>query len=68
MCIEYLATHSSKPKHAVVVPAMAPVLTGTPGKSCWAGPALGQHTDAILRDELGLTTGQVDELRQEGAI
>ncbi|KAJ1028438.1 hypothetical protein NDA16_001605 [Ustilago loliicola] len=31
-------------------------------------PVLGQHTDKVLKEELGLTEEEVDKLRREGAI
>ena len=33
-----------------------------------AGPLLGEHTAEVLRDDLGLTDGEVDGLREVGAI
>ena len=33
-----------------------------------AGPLLGEHTAEVLRDDLGLTDGEVEGLRQVGAI
>ena len=38
---------------AVTVPAMLPVMAGTPGRTAWAGPELGQHTVDVLTGELG---------------
>ncbi|RMZ56275.1 hypothetical protein APUTEX25_002465 [Auxenochlorella protothecoides] len=52
----------------VVLPAMSPVLGGTPGRTRWAGPGLGQHTEEVLREELGMTQEEVADLRQSGAI
>jgi crotonobetainyl-CoA:carnitine CoA-transferase CaiB-like acyl-CoA transferase len=31
-------------------------------------PRLGEHTDAILRDELGLSLSEIQELRGRGVI
>jgi crotonobetainyl-CoA:carnitine CoA-transferase CaiB-like acyl-CoA transferase len=38
--------------------------------SYWTGPAptLGQHTDAVLRAELGITDGELARLRDERVI
>ncbi|KAG1680424.1 hypothetical protein FOA52_015515 [Chlamydomonas sp. UWO 241] len=51
-----------------VVPAMLPLMSATPGSTRWAGPELGQHTDEILRFELGLSDAELAELRAKGAI
>jgi crotonobetainyl-CoA:carnitine CoA-transferase CaiB-like acyl-CoA transferase len=52
----------------LTVPAMAPVLHGTPGRTKNAGPELGQHTEEVLRDELGLEDVEMAKLREAGAI
>jgi crotonobetainyl-CoA:carnitine CoA-transferase CaiB-like acyl-CoA transferase len=51
------------PPGAVVMPAILPVLTGTPGATRWAGAPLGHHTDEVLSQELGLTAGDIARLR-----
>jgi crotonobetainyl-CoA:carnitine CoA-transferase CaiB-like acyl-CoA transferase len=43
-------------------------LSDTPGAVRTAPPALGQHTDQILRDDCGLTTAQIESLRTSKAI
>jgi crotonobetainyl-CoA:carnitine CoA-transferase CaiB-like acyl-CoA transferase len=43
-------------------------LSDTPGTVRTAPPALGQHTDRILRDDLGLSPDAIAELRDAGAI
>ena len=43
-------------------------LSDTPGSVRTAPPTLGQHTDAVLRTELGMTDADIDALRAEGAI
>ena len=43
-------------------------LSGTPGSVREPAPLLGQHTDAVLRAELGLADDEIDRLRQAGAI
>lgn len=50
------------------LPAIVPVLSRTSGKTLWAGPALGQHTDEVLMEEGGFSREEVEELRREGAI
>ena len=43
------------------------VMQGTPGRSRWAGPALGHHTDEILT-ELGLSDIEIQDLRDSKVI
>ncbi len=43
-------------------------LSDTPGAVRAAPPALGQHTDRILREDLGLDEREIAELRASGAI
>jgi len=43
-------------------------LSDTPGAVRTAPPTLGQHTDRILRDDLGLSVEQVDRLRKERVV
>ncbi len=52
------------------LPLVGPVakLSATPAAVRAAPPLLGEHTNAILRDELGLSEGEIAELRHEGAI
>jgi crotonobetainyl-CoA:carnitine CoA-transferase CaiB-like acyl-CoA transferase len=43
-------------------------LSDTPGAVRSAPPALGQHTESILRDDCGLSAAQIETLRSEAAI
>jgi formyl-CoA transferase len=43
-------------------------LSATPVEVRMAPPTLGQHTDEVLRDRLGLSTEQISALRQKQAI
>ena len=52
----------------ITMPAMAPVLSGTPGATRWAGPQLGEHTEAVMGGELGLGEAEIRRLREAGAI
>ena len=52
----------------VTVPAMLPVMTGTPGSTKWAGPDLGHHTDEVLREQLNLDDAALLALRQQKVI
>jgi crotonobetainyl-CoA:carnitine CoA-transferase CaiB-like acyl-CoA transferase len=51
-----------------VLPAMLPVLSSTPGSTRWAGPELGQHTEEVLTQVLGMRQEHIKELRAKGAI
>jgi crotonobetainyl-CoA:carnitine CoA-transferase CaiB-like acyl-CoA transferase len=43
-------------------------LSETPGSIRTPAPLLGEHTDAVLRDRLGLADTEIARLRQTGAI
>jgi len=43
-------------------------LSGTPGSVRTAPPTLGQHTDAVLRGDLGLSADDLDALRRKRVI
>ncbi|NIC07531.1 CaiB/BaiF CoA transferase family protein [Billgrantia bachuensis] len=45
-----------------------PRLSETPGRVNHAGPALGEHTEAVLSDWIGLTAEAIDALRADGVI
>ena len=49
-------------------PGVVPKLSRTPGRVTHAGPSLGQHTDEILTDLLGMSADDITELRQQGII
>ena len=52
---------------AFKMPGIVPKLSDTPGSAEWTGPALGEHTDSILRT-LGYKDEQIAELRARGAV
>ncbi len=52
---------------SIKVPGIVPKLSLTPGETAWAGPALGEHTDAVLQD-LGYSPERIAQLRSLGAI
>ncbi|MBU6366957.1 MAG: CoA transferase [Gemmatimonadetes bacterium] len=52
----------------VVVPGVVPTLSATPGRITGLGPALGDATDAVMRDLLGLAAGEVARLRAQRII
>ena len=49
------------------MPGIVPKLSATPGGTEWLGPALGEHTDLVLR-ELGYGSEAIAGLRESGAI
>jgi len=51
----------------LAVPGFVPKLSATPGSQRRNAPALGQDTDAVLR-EVGLTEAQIGALRQRGIV
>ncbi|HHH27009.1 MAG TPA: CoA transferase, partial [Polyangiaceae bacterium] len=51
-----------------VVPAIAPKLSRTPGRTEWTGRAVGADTDAVLRGQLGLSGEALEGLRSRGVI
>jgi crotonobetainyl-CoA:carnitine CoA-transferase CaiB-like acyl-CoA transferase len=61
-------SNSEQQQQQYVVPAITPVLSATPGRTRWAGPALGSHTDEVLSGELGLGAEELARLRASGVI
>jgi formyl-CoA transferase len=51
----------------IIMPAVVPRLSATPGRVRWTGPRLGEHTDDVLRDA-GLTASDVEQLRAAGVV
>jgi formyl-CoA transferase len=49
------------------VPGIVPKLSATPGGTEWLGPALGEHTEAVL-GRLGYDAATIARLREAGAI
>ena len=45
--------------HPVPMAGVVPKLSRTPGSVRAVGPALGEHTDAVLRDLAGLTDAEL---------
>jgi formyl-CoA transferase len=48
-------------------PGVVPKLSETPGDIDWIGPALGEHTDAVLRT-LGYADADIERMRKAGMI
>ena len=45
-----------------------PRLPANPGKVRWPGPALGEHTDEVLREVAGYGPARIAELRAKGVV
>ncbi len=52
----------------LLLPAIAPKLEETPGRTAWPGPELGAHTDEVLGGLLGLSAAEILELRSAGVV
>ncbi len=52
---------------AMKMPGIVPKLSATPGSTEWLGPALGEHTDAVLA-EVGYGAAEIAALRAAGAV
>lgn len=50
------------------IPALAPRLAGTPGTTRWPGGEPGGDTEAVLREEIGLSEAEVQALREQGVL
>ncbi len=55
-------------ERAVPMNGIVPKLSRTPGRVRSVGPALGEHTDQVLREVLGRDDATIDALRAEGVI
>ena len=49
------------------VPGVVPKLSDTPGNFVGGGPALGQHTEEVLK-QLGLSPSEIEQLQQQEVI
>ena len=47
---------------------IVPHVPDDPGKIRWAGPAVGEHTDEVLSDILGMQRAEIAAMRREGVI
>ncbi|MBK8336948.1 MAG: CoA transferase [Sterolibacteriaceae bacterium] len=52
----------------IMVPNVVPRLSRTPGRIKHLGPRLGEHTEEILKDMLGLSDAEIGELRNQHVI
>jgi formyl-CoA transferase len=61
-------THTLPDGTTVKLPALAPKLTETPGKTQWIGPELGAHNAEILGTLLGISGEELRRLVQQGVV
>jgi crotonobetainyl-CoA:carnitine CoA-transferase CaiB-like acyl-CoA transferase len=52
----------------LAVPDVVPRLSATPGEIRWRGNGLGAQNDDILKNLLGLESGEISRLREQGFI
>jgi succinyl-CoA:(S)-malate CoA-transferase subunit A len=52
----------------IVIPGVVPHLSKTPGRVTNLGPTLGNATDEVMRDLLGLAASEIARLRQQRII
>lgn len=50
------------------IPALRPHMAGSPGRTRWPGPEVGSHNEEVLRDGLGLSEAEYEQLVQAGII
>lgn len=50
------------------IPAVVPKLGATPGTTRWLGPELGEHSEEVLTELLGLDAARLGELQAAGVI
>ena len=50
------------------MPSVIPRLSETPGEIRHLGPKLGEHTDAVLTDLLGMSQEEIGDLRKKRVI
>mmetsp|Transcript_25133 Transcript_25133/g.40812 ORF Transcript_25133/g.40812 Transcript_25133/m.40812 type:complete len:313 (+) Transcript_25133:117-1055(+) len=53
---------------SIKVPSIGPKLSWSPGRTLSGGPGIGQHSDEILREKLGLSDEQLTALRSQGVV
>jgi crotonobetainyl-CoA:carnitine CoA-transferase CaiB-like acyl-CoA transferase len=52
----------------IAMPDVCPRLSDTPGAIAWLGPALGEHTEQVYKDLLGLSDAEIARLRDDNVI
>ncbi len=56
------------PTGPLQLPAIVPKLSATPGRTDWAGPAVGQHNQQVFSELLGLSADEIAGLAARGVI
>lgn len=65
---EMFEEHSFEDESTVTIPRVAPILSGTPAKTKWLGPKLGEHNQEILGELLGKTLEDIESLKSKKII
>jgi succinyl-CoA:(S)-malate CoA-transferase subunit B len=63
-----VAVHEEDINETVMVPNVIPALSETPGEIKHLGPSLGEHTDEILSEVLGIDSQRIAELHEKHVI
>lgn len=63
-----IATVPTPEDGEIMMPGVTPRLTATPGQIRWAGPRLGEHTDEVLGELLGLADDTIADLKERSVI
>lgn len=63
-----LAMDEPETGETVVVPATVPLLSETPGRVRHLGPKLGEHTDEVLRELLGMGDDEIADLHARRVV
>jgi formyl-CoA transferase len=63
-----ISLHDERLGRAIAMPGVVPRMSGSPGGVRWVGPEAGEHTDEILREVLGLSGDEVDELVDQRVV
>lgn len=50
------------------IPALRPHMAGSPGRTRWPGPEVGSHNEEVLREDLGLSEAEYEQLVQAGIV
>ena len=63
-----LAIEDEDVGETVIVPSVIPRLSETPGRIKHLGPRLGEHTEEVFRELLGLEDSEIEELHKQRVI
>jgi succinyl-CoA:(S)-malate CoA-transferase subunit B len=63
-----VAIDDEKTGESMILPSVVPRLSETPGSIRTLGPTLGEHTDDVLRELLGLDDARIADLRRREVI